>query len=146
MFSCVRVCCCAGVNVIAVHVSNTAGTTALPADAGFDLDLQYNAASALTEAPTNVTSATGTAVSTTSIKVSWVKPACDGSSFVTRYAITSRSAGIASRSVSVTDPFSTTAYSQTYTGLKTKTSYTVTIQAVNAAGPSPGVNVTVTTK
>jgi hypothetical protein len=93
-----------------------------------------------------VTATSGSAVSTTSIKVTWSKPACDGSSFVKSYNITSTSASIPAKTVAVVDPLSTAAYSWTFTGLKTKTKYTVTIRAVNAAGASQGVDVSATTK
>lgn len=130
-----------GINTIAVHVSNTVNSS----DAGFDLDLQYSGTAANTEVPTTVTSTASTST-TSNITISWKKPACDGSSFVTRYDLTSTSTGISSRSVSVTDPFTASAYSTTFTGLKTKTKYNVVIKAVNAAGASAGVTVSVTTK
>jgi hypothetical protein len=93
-----------------------------------------------------VTATSGSAVSTSSIKVAWSKPACDGSSFVKSYNITSTSALIPAKTVAVVDPLSTAAYSWTFTGLQAKTKYTVTIRAVNAAGSSQGVDVAVTTK
>jgi hypothetical protein len=132
----------AGTNTIAVHVSNTAGSS----DAGFDLDLVYSALGASTEVPNVVTSPTGTGPSRSSIKVSWKKPACDGSSPVIRYELSSSSPKIPPTNITVTDPFSTSAYSVTFSGLTTLTSYTVTVKAVNAAGASTGVAITAKTK
>lgn len=55
-----------GVNTIAVHVSNTAGSS----DAGLDLDLVYTAVAPALEGPGPVTSATASAAAN-SITVSW---------------------------------------------------------------------------
>lgn len=130
----------AGVNTIAVHVSNTAGSS----DAGFDLDLTYSSQQASTEAPGPVTGASATATNTTALSLKWTKPACDGSSFITRYDVTS-TAAIGTKSVAVTDPFAT-AYTYAISGLTTRTTYAITIRAVNAAGMSTSVTVNGTTK
>lgn len=133
-----------GLNTIAVLVTNTAETTS---DAGFDLDLAYSAPQASLEVPDPVTgSATG---GTGSITLKWTKPVCEGSSFVTQYNITLTSTatnqGTGTTVVLVTDPF-VSAYSRTFSSLKAKTRYTLSVVAVNAAGASSVLQASATTK
>jgi hypothetical protein len=134
-----------GLNVLAVMVSNTAETAS---DAGFDLDLSYSAPQASLAFPDPVTGVS-TSTGTGSITLKWTKPVCEGSSFVTRYDVTLLSTattqGTGTNSVTVTDPF-VTGYSKTFSGLKTKTAYTLKIVAVNAAGVSSVVQATATSK
>ena len=133
------ICCPAGVNWLAVYVSNTAGSS----DAGFDLDLQYAAATANTEVPAAITTAAASAASSTSIGVTWSKPDCDGSSFITSYKLTTSPSVVVSP-VAVTNPFATT-YNTTIMGLTCSTTYSFTLAAVNAAGTSAGKTVTAST-
>jgi hypothetical protein len=111
-------------------VSNTASST----DAALDLDITYNAeTSAPAEAPSAVQSATATPTSDTTAQISWTKPACDGSSYVTSYAIAI--AGGGGGTVAVTNPF-TASYTTTLSGLTACSGYQVSVTAVNAAGAS----------
>jgi hypothetical protein len=135
----------AGSNTIAVLVTNTAESS----DAGFDLDLVYSSPLPSLEAPGPVT-AVSSSSQTSSITLKWTKPACDGSSFVTSYAVNvastvSGATGTGMKTFAVTDPFATS-ITQAVTGLKSKTKYTFSIQAMNAAGASTAVSVTATTK
>jgi hypothetical protein len=83
----------AGTNVIAAFVSNTARST----DAAFDVDLVYNSTAAayaeVPDPPRSIVAPTaqnpGLPSRTSTITVTWLKPACDGSSPVTSYTLTS---------------------------------------------------------
>uniref|UniRef100_A0A383W657 Fibronectin type-III domain-containing protein n=1 Tax=Tetradesmus obliquus TaxID=3088 RepID=A0A383W657_TETOB len=133
-----------GTNVIAVHVTNTAGSS----DAAMDLDLVYKAAAAITSPPSPVPqeSLITTAITTTSFTLSWAKPACDGIGVIQIYEINltpPRPAGNIS-AVQVTNPFQPT-YQTVVDGLAACTTYTVTISAGNAAWLSGESSVTVKT-
>jgi len=132
-----------GVNWIAVYLNNNPSG----ADAGFDLDLQYEGASSgaapSLEAPGPVTGAAAAATSKSAIRLTWSKPACEGSSFVTRYSF----AVVPAKAISpvvVSNPF-TNSYSLSISGLTACRAYSFTITATNAAGDSTGVTVSATT-
>jgi hypothetical protein len=78
--------------------------------------------------------------------VTWVKPACDGSSPVTKYSITSPTnpQGVP-RVRSVTNPLASTRYSISFGALNACTVYAVTITAINAAGSSAPTEVSAQT-
>ncbi len=124
--------------MIAVYLSNNQGSS----DAGFDLDLMYSGTSANQEVPGSVTGLSAT-VTSNSMTVTWTKPACDGSSFITSYSL-STSPAVTVAPVTVTNPFQTT-YSTTITGLSPCTTYSTTVRAVNAAGQSVAQSVSVKT-
>ncbi|HEY2578581.1 MAG TPA: fibronectin type III domain-containing protein, partial [Streptosporangiaceae bacterium] len=65
--------------------------------------------------------------------VSWSAPASNGGSAITGYVVTPYIAGVAQ----TPQTFSSTATTQTATGLTPGTSYTFTVAAVNAAGTGP---------
>jgi hypothetical protein len=127
----VRLLLCAGINWLAVYVSNTAGSS----DAAFDLDLTYASSAAITDVPGPVTGLTAIAVNRSLISVQWTKPICDGSSFVTNYSITLSPANVTVPAVVVSDPFQT-AYSVTIRDVPVCATYTISVRAVNAAGQS----------
>jgi hypothetical protein len=135
----------AGTTVIAAFVSNTARST----DAAFDLDLVYNATAAYAEVPDpprSIVAPTaqkpGPPSRTSTITVTWLKPACDGSSPVTSYTLTSLDGSLGPTVVRrVTNPLATGRISATFSGLKPCLEYQIWITANNAAGSSPPVRV-----
>ena len=130
----------AGTNWLAAYVSNTAGSS----DAAFDLDIQYLAAAANTEAPEAVTALTASATGPGGISVSWTKPGCDGSSVITSYSMALAPATVTVPALAVSDPWRGS-YTTGVAGLTPCTAYTVTVRAVNAAGQSAAATASVTT-
>jgi large repetitive protein len=80
-------------------------------------------------APTIGTAAAGDSAAT----VTWTAPASNGFSAITGYVVTPYIAGVAQ----TPQTFSSTATTQTVTGLTPGTSYTFRVAAVNAAGTGP---------
>ena len=67
------------------------------------------------------------------VVLSWTAPASDGGSAITGYVVTPSIGGVAQIPVA----FSSTATTQTVTGLTNGTAYTFTVAALNAAGTGP---------
>jgi hypothetical protein len=88
-------------------------------------------------APTAVTATAGQG----SIVVTWVAPTNTGGSAITSYVVTG-TAGTVTTSCGTVDPTATTC---TLSGLADATSYSVSVQAVNAIGTSPAGTATATT-
>jgi hypothetical protein len=137
--------------VIAAFVSNNNKSS----DAAFDLDLQYLAPAANTEVPGQVIVTTAAPAAgdagTKTIRVTWTKPACDGSSFITRYTITPiNNEGVFPQVRGVPNPF-VTKYATTFGAPGSKdtltpcTDYLFEIRAFNAAGSSEPVQVVTST-
>lgn len=120
----------------------------LGADAALDVDLVYPGDSAWAgpslEAPGPVSAAALAATSKSALRLTWNKPACEGSSFVTRYSFAVTPAKTISPVV-VSNPFTNT-YTVSMSGLTACRTYSVTITATNAAGDSTPVTVSATTQ
>jgi len=80
-------------------------------------------------APSGVSGVAGN----TQVVLSWTAPASDGGSAITGYVVTPSIGGVAQIPVA----FSSTATTQTVTGLTNGTAYTFTVAALNAAGTGP---------
>ncbi|KAF8066393.1 hypothetical protein HT031_002717 [Scenedesmus sp. PABB004] len=136
----------AGANTIAVHVSNTPGSS----DAGFDLDLLTYAESALGEPPAaprlGHTVLTGSPATPATVRLSWAPPACGGgdavNALVSRYRV-SITPGGRTVNVKVNNPFASLA--RLVTGLASCTEYTFSVVALIGSVAGEAASVTLKT-
>lgn len=130
--------------MIAAFVSNTAGST----DAGFDLDISYQAAQPLLELPESVPTATSGEITDTSISFNWPRPGCEGSSSVTLYEIRltapEGATPVDEQELRVPNPYQQL-FSITIDNLEPCTRYGISIVAVNSFGAGPALTGALTT-